>query len=219
MLRTRRLGVLSAVALGCLLAIGAATSGAATPTARSAPSAAGCGLKGPIKHAVFIDFDNTHYNRDNPSVASDLQQMPHLLNFLTSNGTLFTNDHTVLISHTAAGIVSAQTGLYPDRHGLGVSNSYWYFSPAKVPLFSTAFKYWTDLVDDSTGVNDPLPNMITDGQKNTPAPWVPFTRAGCTVGDFSTANMVLENPAVDVPTVFGAGTPEAMQTASDTDRF
>ncbi len=27
----------------------------------------------------------------------------------------------------------------------------------------------------------------------TPAPWVPFTRAGCTVGDFSTANMVLEN--------------------------
>jgi hypothetical protein len=36
---------------------------------------------------------------------------------------------------------------------------------------------------------------------------VPFTRAGCTVGDFSTANMVLENPAVDVPTVFGATRP------------
>jgi len=35
-------------------------------------------------------------------------------------------------------------------------------------------------------VNDPLTNMITDGQKNTPAPWVPFTRAGCNVGGVGT---------------------------------
>ena len=45
-----------------------------------------------------------------------------------------------------------------------------------------------------------------------PAPWVPFTRAGCTVGDFSTANMVLENTAGDLPTVFGPNSPEAQQT-------
>jgi hypothetical protein len=45
-----------------------------------------------------------------------------------------------------------------------------------------------------------------------PAPWVPFTRAGCSVGDFSTANMVLENTAVDVPHVFGPGSPEASET-------
>ncbi len=32
--------------------------------------------------------------------------MPHLLNFLTDNGTLFTNDHTILISHTAGGILA-----------------------------------------------------------------------------------------------------------------
>ena len=48
---------------------------------------------------------------------------------------------------------------------------------------------------------------------------MPFTRAGCTVGDFSTANMVLENAAVDVPTVFGAGSPEAVETASNPDNF
>jgi hypothetical protein len=53
----------------------------------------------------------------------------------------------------------------------------------------------------------------------TPAPWVPFTRAGCDVGDFSTANMVLENAAVDVPTVFGASSPEAQETAANPDRF
>jgi hypothetical protein len=63
--------------------------------------------------------------------------------------------------------------------------------------------------------SDHVPAAPGDTSKITPAPWVPFTRAGCTVGDFSTANMVLENAAGDVPTVFGPGSPEAMQTAND----
>src|SRR4029077_1087939 len=50
----------------------------------------------------------------------------------------------------------------------------------------------------------------------TPAPWVPFTRAGCTVGDFSTANMVLENTRLDLNTVFGSGSPEVAQLNADT---
>jgi hypothetical protein len=156
--------------------------------------------------------------RDNPSVASDLEQMPHLLNFLKDNGTLFTNDHTILISHTAGGILSAQTGLYPDRHGMGVSNSYFFFDPFNVPTFSSSFKYWTDLVDDATGVKDPLPNMITDAQKNTPAPWVPFTRAGCDFGAVSLANIELENtgtgPFGDMSQAFGTGSPEWNQAVA-----
>ncbi|HEU0316188.1 MAG TPA: hypothetical protein VFR49_02595, partial [Solirubrobacteraceae bacterium] len=59
---------------------------------------------------------------------------------------------------------------------------------------------------------DPLPNMITDGQRTTPAPWVPFTRAGCTTGAFSIANMELENTGTgasgDITKVFGSGSPE-----------
>ncbi len=226
MTRRRKAGALGVLALACLVAAGIAaaavrSNGNGGGGAQAAAPSTGCQLSSAgskIKHVVFLDFDNTHYMRDDSSVASDLEQMPHLLNFLTQNGTLFTNDHTVLISHTAAGIVSAQTGLYPDRHGLGVSNSYFYYSPTKVPLFSTAFKYWTDLVDDSTGANDPFPNMVTDGQKNTPAPWVPFTRAGCDFGAISLANIELENtgtgPFGDMSQAFGTGSPEWTEAAA-----
>ncbi len=175
-----------------------------------------CKLAHGVKHVVYLQFDNTHFNRDNPSVASDLEKMPHLLSFLKQNGTLFTNDHTILISHTAGGILSSLTGLYPDRNGQTVSNSYDYFDAAKNPHFTGSFKYWTNPVDPT---NDPLPNMITDGQKTTPAPWVPFTRAGCDVGGVGTANIELENnstaPTGDITQVFGQGSPEWNETAAN----
>jgi hypothetical protein len=142
--------------------------------------------------------------------------MPHLLDFLKSNGTLFTNDHTVLISHTADGILTTLTGLYPDRNGMTVGNSYGYFGSDGATHFSSSFKYWTDLVDAAF---DPKPNMITLGGKNTPAPWVPFTRAGCDVGGVGTANIELENTATnatgDMTKVFGVNSPEWNEAVSN----
>jgi len=64
-------------------------------TASGKPPAAassGCGLANGIKHVIQIQFDNTHFLRDRPNVPSDLEQMPHLLNFIKGNGTLLTND-------------------------------------------------------------------------------------------------------------------------------
>ena len=90
-----------------------------------------------------------------PNFASDLELMPHLKNFLSDNGTLSDNEHTILISHTAGGILSALTGLYPDRTGQGVTNSYGFFRPNGSVGFSSSFKYWTDITDGGNPATDP----------------------------------------------------------------
>src|ERR1700751_590382 len=103
------------------------------PAAAASPAAGGCQLnspKGNIKHVVTIIFDNTHFQRDpardgSTLVPSDLEQMPHLLNFLKNNGVLLSNHHTPLISHTSDHVITILTGVYPARHGVAVSsNSY-----------------------------------------------------------------------------------------------
>jgi len=223
------MGVLCAIVLGCMLAgaaAGASRSAAALtlgPTALSSSTsstATGCQLasaKGNIKHVIYIQFDNTHFRRDNPNVPSDLEQMPNLLNFIQSNGTLLTNDHTALISHTATGILTSLTGVYPDRMGQPVSNSARYFTPTGSSRSYVSFAYWTAPLFDPApgGGTDTTPEMVNELGKIAPAPWVPYTRAGCDVGAIGTANTVLENTAIDIPTVFGAGSPEALEVAGD----
>src|SRR5207247_5206159 len=98
---------------------------------------------GQVEHVIYLQFDNTHYRRDRDNVASDLEQMPNLLNFLKDNGTLLTNDHTILISHTAGGILSSLSGLYPDRMGQTVSNSFRFWRADGTTASSSAFKYGT----------------------------------------------------------------------------
>jgi hypothetical protein len=166
--------------------------------------------RGDIKRVIHIQFDNTHFQRDNPKVPSDLEQMPHLLNFIKGNGALLANDHTILISHTAGGILSTLTGVYPDRHGQTVSNSYVRTSTTGAFSFPSSFGYWSDPV---SAANTPtVPNMITPDGANAPAPWVAYTRAGCDVGAIAAANIVLENtgtgPNGDITKVFGNPSPQ-----------
>jgi hypothetical protein len=215
MRRSRRLLTALAV-VGVAAAVTSVTAVSSSGSGnRSLATTCQLSANGQIKHFINIVFDNTHYARDRSNVASDLEQMPHLLNFLTSNGTLFTNDHTILISHTGGGILSMLTGLYPDRTGQTVSNTYGYFKNDGSPAFTSTFKYWTSPVD---GADDSTPNMITDTGKTTPAPWVPFTRAGCDVGGVGTANIELENnsitPGGDIANVYGPGSPEALEAAA-----
>jgi outer membrane murein-binding lipoprotein Lpp len=223
-MQRRRVLALAVLVLGGLVAAGLAAAGTTGPAKAPAPAAAasGCQLssaRGDIEHVIYIIFDNVHFLRDNPNVPSDLEQMPHLLSFMRDNGTFNTNDHTVLISHTANGILTNLTGMYSDRHGQAVSNSYRYFRADGSTASSTSFKYWTDLVDDvNSPPTDPLPNMVNADSgtpKIAPAPWVPYTRAGCDFGATALANVVLENtgtgPAGDMTKVFGSGSPEWLE--------
>ena len=192
-------------------------AGLAAPLAVFA--APGCqlgGAHGDIKHVIYIQFDNTHLRRDVPNVPADLEQMPHLLEFMKKNGTLIANDHTVLISHTAGGILSSLTGVYPDRNGQTVSNSYVRTSSTGAFTFPSSFGYWTDSV---SAANTPTVfNMITPTGANAPAPWVPFTRAGCDVGAVASANMVLENTGTgatgDITKVFGNPSPQFTEASA-----
>jgi hypothetical protein len=225
--RRWRIGALGALVLGGALAtaFGAASVRADGPRVTPPPAASGCelpGTRGAIKHVIYIQFDNTHLRRDKTSVPSDLEQMPHLLNFITNNGTMMTNDHTALISHTATGILTSLTGVYPDRMGQPVSNSFRYFTPSGGSRTGVSFAYWTAPLFDPAGPPFPpagqtdfTPEMINENGKIAPAPWVPYTRAGCDVGNVATANTVLENIAIDIPTVFGPASPEAAEVATN----
>lgn len=170
-----------------------------------------CRLGGGIRHVVHIQFDNVHLRRDNPNVPSDLEQMPNLLQFLESQGVLLTNHYTPLISHTADDIITTLTGDYGDRHGQPVANTYRFFRADGSTGFGVSFAYWTDTAPDGT------PQMIDPRGKVHPAPWVPFTRAGCDVGAFSTANIEFENVTSDINNVFGPTSPEAAEAAATPD--
>ncbi len=239
----RRVGTLGCMvaAAGLLVSVvPAATAGAAASARTPAPApqvlaTAGCALGNGVQHVIEIFFDNVHYNRDNPDVPSDMEQLPALLNFIEDYGTLNSNEHTPLIAHTADDSLTDYTGLYGDRQGMGLANDYDTYNPGNSSVDSAeSFAYWTDPVDDTT--SPPTPGHDTDpsmvysatspaqpvpnangqsGNSETPAPWVPFTRAGCDVGAVASANMELENGSPDIADAFGPNSPEQAQYAAD----
>jgi hypothetical protein len=212
-----------ATALGTTLAI--AEPAQAAPPAPAQPQSTGsCQLANGIRHVVRIMFDNVHLTRDDPQVPSDLEQMPALLDFVTQHGVMMANDHDVLV-HTGTNFISNLTGLYPDRTAITQSNSFNDYGPDGKTHPGVSFAYWTDPIYDYTGANadtnynlqytadrSDVPN---DSNVNVPAPWVPYTRAGCNVGEVGMANTVLENIATDIPTVFGAGSPQQAEATAD----
>jgi hypothetical protein len=227
--------LLGGFALAAPAAPGLAATTAGTARAGHVAAVSGCQLGNGVKHVIQLTFDNVHFFRDNPNVPSDLEMMPNLLHFIEGNGTLLSNNHTPLIAHTADDILTTLTGLYGDRQGMPISNGYRTFNPDGTTDPAGSFAYWTDPVFDTASTpttgHDTNPSMVYSPtppattspapQPNTitPAPWVPYTRAGCDAGYVGTANVELENTAVDIPKVFGSSSPEAQQLAADPDHF
>jgi hypothetical protein len=232
MRRLAALGASAALVSGLAVA-GVSQFAAASITSASTRSSGSddvCHLGNGIKHVVQIGFDNVHFFRDNPNVPSDLELMPNLLNFIEDNGVLLSNNHTPLIAHTSDDLLTTATGLYGDRHGVPIGNDYQSYNADGTTDPAAAFAYWTDPIDDTASTpnagHDTNPNMVyspvppataakpVSPTTVTPAPWVPYTEAGCNVGEIATANQELEN-AADIPKVFGPNSPEAKQLAAD----
>jgi len=213
----------AAAAIGAAAVTFALGGPAVEAAVANAPAAsAGCSLGNGVKHVIQITFDNVHYNRDNPNVLSDLEQMPALLNFITGKGTLLSNNHTPLIAHTTDDTLTNYTGLYGDRQGQGITNDYETYGAGGTVTEESSFAYWTGSYGLDSFPNQPYSaNVPAAGAPpaTPPAPWVPFTRAGCDVGDVSTANMELENLNPDLSNVFGTGSPEVAQYTADPDSF
>jgi hypothetical protein len=195
--------VASALLAGAALAMAPGSSEAV-----AAPVQASCQLHSAgnkIKRVVYIIFDNVHLRRDNPNVPSDLEQMPNLLNFLQENGVVSGNHHTPLISHTADDILTGLTGVYGDRHGSPVSNSFGiYKADNSSVVFQTSFVYWTTTTAQShPEAGENLPVLVNENGKNAPAPWVAYARAGCDVGAFSLNGLAIEN-RTDIANIFGS---------------
>jgi hypothetical protein len=225
--------LLAALSLIVLFLVGSSgPGGARLGLSPGVARAAGCtlGVGGSsVQHVIYVQFDNVHFTRDLPNVPSDLEQMPHLLSFIKNNGTLISHNHTPLISHTSEDILTSLTGVYPNRHGVAVGqNSYDFYNSTGGTGFSTAFTYWTDTIGNGTyNMLSGAPTTTKPTGTNAPAPWVPFTRAGCDVGGVATANQELENANVnsknganDIGNVYGVNSPEAQEpTAQRTADF
>ena len=107
----------------CLALAASVALGLGAHPATAAAGKKSCSFANGIKHIVYIQFDNVHFRRDNPNVPSDLEQIPNLLNFLENDGTLFTNHHTPLISHTSVDILTSLTGVYGDQFGVPIGTA------------------------------------------------------------------------------------------------
>jgi hypothetical protein len=227
------MAIAGVAAAGSAYAARTGSAGRVTTTTRHQAST--CHLANGIKHVVEIGFDNVHYYRDNPNVPSDLQMLPNLLHFIESNGTLLTNNHTPLIAHTADDLLTTFTGLYGDRAGMPVSNGYQSYNKDGSTDLDGSFAYWTDRIYDEESTpsagNDTNPSLVYSPvppatsrrvikpDKTTPAPWVPFTEAGCDVGEVASVDQELENVSVDIPKVFGPNSPEEKQLKADPDSY
>ena len=142
-----------------------------------APTQGSCHLGNGVTHVVRLGFDNVHFFRDNPNVPSDLQMMPNLLNFFENNGTFLSNNHTPLIAHTADDLLTTATGLYGDRQGMPISNSYQAYNTDGTTDPAGSFAYWTDPVFDTAASPNPghdtNPSMVfsaTPPATTNPAP-------------------------------------------------
>ncbi len=118
--------------------------------------------------------------------------------FLQRDGVIASNHQTSPLAQQAPDTLTILTGLFGDRMGVPIGDSSAAFRGDGSVGIASALAYWT-----ATG-SDGKPLMLADTGKMAPAPWVPFTRAGCDVGAFAVTGLTLQQLGPDVATALGA---------------
>lgn len=122
-----------------------------------------------IQHVVYIIMDNVHQ--------TDIEQMPAVVKFM-HQGTFFTNDHTILDSHTQDGMLSDMTGKYPSQTGVIDQG---FFENTASGFKYSGFGYWTSTDADGQTHVTTTPN------------WTGFNQHGWAVGAVGAPDMELES--------------------------
>ena len=153
--------------LTCLALAGAAPATAAGPVASSKPAqpnghhgggAAACRLgdNGQVKHVIYIQFDNTHLRRDmRQRAVGPRSRCRTCSTSCRTTARCWSNDHTVLISHTAGGILSSLTGVYPTATARRSRTATCARRRTGAFTFPSSFGYWTDPVSATQHADRP----------------------------------------------------------------
>ena len=133
--------------------------------------------------------------------------MPHLLELhRATTARCWPNDHTILISHTAGGILSSLTGRLPRPPRARRSRTATCARQQHRARSSSRARSATGPIRRSA-THAPAEHGRPGRHRTSRRPGSPYTRAGCDVGAVATANIVLENtgtgPSGDVTKVFG----------------
>ena len=78
--------------------------------------------------------------------------------------------HTPLIAHTAEDSIAIYSGLYGDRHGQPVSNSYKTYKPDGTTESDASFTYWNSPVISAGKPVDERPRAVDGLLADRPGP-------------------------------------------------
>jgi len=169
--------------------------------------------KGAIQHIIYVQFDNTHFRRDNPNVPR-ISADASLAQLHYGNG--------VLMRTTTPCDLAYRDGYLTSAHG--VYRTEWGSPCRKLPLLSDRWhdpnrpsrRLWTaPLFAPGRQHTDTTPEMINENGKVARRHGCHSRRAGCDFGAGCDREHILENTVIDIRTVFGAGPPRPAEVVAN----
>ena len=163
---------------------------------------------GQIKHVIYLQFDNTHFRRDDAErrVGSRADAAPAQLP-QGQRHALHERPHDPDLAHRGRDPRVADRPLPGPQRADGLEQLRLLRRATGTPRFTSSFKYWTDTVDGDERRR--CRTWSATAARPRRRRGLTYTQAGCNVGGVSAANIELENNSTaasgDMTRVFGVG--------------